>query len=900
MLEGNALVAAYSAPQHDRDYGSKRVRDHIEFLLEAGWSVTFIGAHGNAEPRYVRELQQRGVAVFDGRTDCIERVIQAASFDLSLLCFWPVGRLYIPVLRRLAPHGRVLIDSIDLHFLREGRRHAGESVLSDAPLLPEALGDALISELNVYGAADAALTVSDKEATMLGDILGGAIRARSVPCSEQLERSAVPFHERRGMLFVGSARHPPNLNALKFLCEEVLPLVPEALRREHPLYIVGDGMETVPVASSSEHIRTVGWVPTLEPYLARVRTTVVPLLYGAGVKGKLLQALMVGTPSVTTPVGAEGTGIEHEHHALVAQSAADFARALVRVLSDATCWQRLADRGHTHALTTFGRDAVRARFLEVVTEALATSPVASRLPEITTSEYWGRSDRAERSRVPSELRSLLRGVTPPGSRIAVISKGDDRLVAIEGREGWHFPRDHSGTYVGHHPLDAAAAIALLEDTRYEGAEYLAIPEWSRWWLDHYSAFAAHLAALYECVADQPGTGAVYSLRVESGLGRRAPNVSRVSDRTEGEPAAPTADGGERARLIAFYLPQFHPIPENDRWWGKGFTEWTNVSSAGPLFAGHQQPQVPADLGFYDLRVAETRQAQAELARAYGIEGFCYYHYWFGGKQLLERPVSEMLRSGEPDMPFCLCWANEPWSRRWDGSESEILQAQHYGPDDDVAHIRHLLPALADRRAITVDGLPMLLVYRAHDLPEPTRTIDRWRREVDRAGLPGLHLVAVETGWDLGRDATLDGFDARVLFQPMFSLLHRVSRQTELETLGLRVYDYQQAWPVLADPDPVSYRRYDSVAPAWDNTARSGYKGLVLHNSSPDAYEAWLRQAVDRAQMQPPDHRIVFLNAWNEWAEGCHLEPDTRNGLAYLEATRRAVMADERVRGSAAG
>jgi hypothetical protein len=191
------------------------------------------------------------------------------------------------------------------------------------------------------------------------------------------------------------------------------------------------------------------------------------------------------------------------------------------------------------------------------------------------------------------------------------------------------------------------------------------------------------------------------------------------------------------RLIAFYLPQFHPIPENDDWWGKGFTEWRNVVQAKPLFPGHYQPHLPADLGFYDLRVPETRQAQADLAREYGIHGFCYYHYWFKGRRLLERPFNEVLTSGQPDFPFCLCWANESWTRAWDGQSGVILMKQEYSEEDDYQHIRWLSNVFRDKRYIRYEGKPLFLVYRVRDLPNPLQTTEIWRNEARRAGIGEL-------------------------------------------------------------------------------------------------------------------------------------------------------------------
>lgn len=286
--------------------------------------------------------------------------------------------------------------------------------------------------------------------------------------------------------------------------------------------------------------------------------------------------------------------------------------------------------------------------------------------------------------------------------------------------------------------------------------------------------------------------------------------------------------------------------------------------------------------------------QAELARAAGLHGFCYYHYWFSGKRLLERPFDEVLASGEPDFPFALCWANDPWSRRWDGRNDDLLQPQEYSQHDDVEHIRALLPALRDRRAITVDGKPLFLVYRASHLPEPERTCETWRAEVERAGLPGIHLVAVETAWELGWDATRVGFDAKVLFQPQFGwLITHVDRVANSRTRiagkdDLQVYDYDVVVQALRDLEPVDYRRYESVFPGWDNSARVGERAVVIHNGTPAAYQSWLAEVVARAHREPPEHQLVFINAWNEWAEGCHLEPDLRFGHAYLEATRQAL------------
>jgi lipopolysaccharide biosynthesis protein len=376
-------------------------------------------------------------------------------------------------------------------------------------------------------------------------------------------------------------------------------------------------------------------------------------------------------------------------------------------------------------------------------------------------------------------------------------------------------------------------------------------------------------------------------------------------------SSPTASFEHRAdrkaiRAVAFHLPQFHPIPENDEWWGKGFTEWTNVVKATPRFPGHYQPHLPADLGFYDLRLPETRAAQAELAAQYGVHGFCYFHYWFNGRRMLERPVNEILRSGEPDFPFCLCWA-----RRWDGSNEEILIRQRYSEADDTAHIRGLIPYFADPRYIRVDGRPFFAVYRASELPEPKRTADLWRREAERAGLKGLFLVRVESHTESG-DPQEIGFDYSLEFQPRGSILWDAMmfrrKWWHRHKLGTGEAAFRDNWickypdlveRALAEPVP-TYPRIPCVCPGWDNTARRKTRAGIFIDSTPEVYEGWLREIVKRQKARLADagnsgtspESLVFINAWNEWAEGNHLEPDQKWGHAYLEATQRALAGPE--------
>jgi lipopolysaccharide biosynthesis protein len=352
------------------------------------------------------------------------------------------------------------------------------------------------------------------------------------------------------------------------------------------------------------------------------------------------------------------------------------------------------------------------------------------------------------------------------------------------------------------------------------------------------------------------------------------------------------------RLIAFYLPQFHPIPENDRWWGKGFTEWTNVVRGSPQFPGHYQPQLPADLGFYDLRVPEVREAQARLAAEYGIAGFCYHHYWFGGKRLLERPFNEVLASGKPDFPFCLCWANENWTRRWDGLESEVLIRQQHSDRDDIAFIHSLFPAFRDRRYIRVNGKPLLIVYRTTLLPDPARTARIWREEAHKAGLGELYLCRAETFTSYGQheEPGRIGFDAALEFPPHAIFSARVHESVLLPDSDFEgeIFDYRHVMYHALIRRAPSFPLFRGVMPSWDNTARKRNKSYVFLHSSPGDYERWLTETVRLARIEHPDEqeRLIFINAWNEWAEGCHLEPDQRYGLQYLEATRRALQQAE--------
>lgn len=344
------------------------------------------------------------------------------------------------------------------------------------------------------------------------------------------------------------------------------------------------------------------------------------------------------------------------------------------------------------------------------------------------------------------------------------------------------------------------------------------------------------------------------------------------------------------KLIAFYLPQFHPIKENDEFWGKGFTEWTNVTTAKPQYDGHYQPQLPADCGFYDLRLPETMVQQAQLARQYGIYGFCFYYYWFGKRHLLERPLESMLRSGQPNFPFCICWANENWTRNWDGANEELLVQLEYDEGFCERFIEDVIPIMRDRRYIRVAGGPMILVYRVDQLPNAFRVARVWREMCIRAGLGTPHLCAVQSfGINDPRDY---GFDAAIEFPPHSTKRAPIDPQS-LPGIRSNFEGYIEDYATIVSnqiavsrPD---YPMYRCVMPAWDNTPRRGNKARIVAHSTPALYQRWLSESVRQSLMRPSQEALVFINAWNEWAEGAYLEPDQRLGRARLTATRNALL-----------
>jgi hypothetical protein len=362
----------------------------------------------------------------------------------------------------------------------------------------------------------------------------------------------------------------------------------------------------------------------------------------------------------------------------------------------------------------------------------------------------------------------------------------------------------------------------------------------------------------------------------------------------------------QARLISFYLPQFHPIPENDRWWGKGFTEWTNVTKAKPLFKGHYQPRLPADLGYYDLRLPEVREAQAELARNAGIEGFCYYHYWFGEKQLLAQPFNEVVSSGKPDFPFCLCWANQTWTGVWHGAPHRTLIEQTYlGHDGHRRHFMSLRDAFLDERYLRINDRPIFIIFRPREIPDVRALIDQWQELAVQNGLPGIHFVAHLFREDLAWDFRSDNFDSCVVVNRLKGSFRDLLMRTKgypskrsvrhflwrryrsfMHKFGSHVSLYKDVIPFLLDGCQEQPGAHPCVIPNWDNTPRSGTGGYVLHESTPELFRTHLRDALDLVKSRDPKERIVFIKSWNEWGEGNYLEPDQRFGHDYLNVIRQ--------------
>ncbi|RAU40207.1 glycosyl hydrolase [Pseudocitrobacter sp. RIT415] len=361
------------------------------------------------------------------------------------------------------------------------------------------------------------------------------------------------------------------------------------------------------------------------------------------------------------------------------------------------------------------------------------------------------------------------------------------------------------------------------------------------------------------------------------------------------------------KYIAFYLPQYHPVKENNEWWGEGFTEWFNVAKSKPRFKGHHQPHIPTTMGFYDLRVPETRERQAQLAHEYGIDGFCYYHYWFNGHLLLEKPLEAVLEDNKPELPFCICWANENWTRAWDGMEREVLIKQDYTEEDSVEHFNYLLPFLKDNRYIKIDDKPVFLLYRYDHIPDIDNFIHTWNQMAVKNGLNGIYFICVKNGFVTANydEIFTHQFDAVVDFQPNRADFPSIKTKEQFLVDAARkllpdtIFQYLKR--NASAVNKISYKHMvenivhsyatkpgkviPAIFPSWDNSARRATP-TVIQNDEASVFGYWLDEASKFSSNNGLSEKVVFINAWNEWAEGCHLEPDLQNGTAFLEQVKQ--------------
>lgn len=529
MIPGRVLIIAPRLPEFDRESGLLRVSHLIEMFRSRGWEVTFGCIRTPTDPeRYAYVLEQQGVETH-APLESIDEIRDPSSFTLAILAFWHVAERFQPELRRLAPSARIVVDSIDLHFVRDLRDELRYEPGSTPGQLSARHADEFVREVNTYAAADAVLTVSSKEALLINDLVGQPGHAFSLPDTEELPRSPVPLRGRRGILFLGNFRHAPNVDAARYLCEAIVPRLDQSLLAQHELSIVGTAAE--------EHVRghsdgllgvkTVGWVPSVLPYLNSACVSVVPLRYGAGTKRKVIQSLMVGTPTVTTSVGGEGLGLQSGRHVLIADDPHSFATAIESLLLQEPVWRRLARYGRTHVLGLHGRASVEARFEEIL-ESVLDRRARPAVPQPPAAE--GAATPSEYAKLVERIREAVEAEVPPGANVLVATRGDEKLLGFERRQGWHFPRDCGGRYAGFNPADSEAAIAHLEQLRTEGATHFVLPETGFWWLGYYDGLHRYLETAFRRLRSDAHV-IVYDLTGESAANGEVsePDRSGIAD-----------------------------------------------------------------------------------------------------------------------------------------------------------------------------------------------------------------------------------------------------------------------------------------------------------------------------------------------------------------------------------
>ncbi len=515
MSSKRALLCSYYMPQTNLDSAARRSFHLVEFLRQADWEVTVVAQNATGVERYKKVLQQRGVAVYTSSNTKIDELLREGRFDLAILGFWHIAEPLIPLIRTLSSTTRIIVDSFDIHFLRHARRILRK--LADNPaagMLDTHYASDMIREVNAYAAADAVLTVSQKEADLITDFVGDPSLAHAIPDCEDLAPSMVPFAERKGMVLLGNFQHPPNIEAVQYLCQEILPKIDPTIRVEHPVYVIGNEL-TENVRSYGrglEHVHMVGWVPSVLPYLERARISLVPLLHGAGTKRKLIQTLTIGTPAVSTSVGVEGLNLRHQEHLLIADDPQSFANAMATLLYDVEMWHRLARNGRHHITNQQGREVTRARFMDVVSRVLSTQPKRVFLPDYSKIQQHSRLAHTEYQRLIKRLQNAVERALPLNAKVIVISKGDEDLLKLNGRPAWHFPQNDQGVYAGHYPANSKEAIEHLEALRAKGGDFLVLPSTAFWWLEHYGEFKQHLESHYHVVLREEKTCVIFDLR----------------------------------------------------------------------------------------------------------------------------------------------------------------------------------------------------------------------------------------------------------------------------------------------------------------------------------------------------------------------------------------------------
>ena len=500
MSGRRALVVHARMPAFDRDSGSQDIDNTVQFLLRAGWHVTYLAREepGVAEERHANRLRQLGVATHAG-LGAADRLLRSNDFDLAIIAFWELAALLLPKLRKQSPRTRVVINSIDVHFLRSARRSLGQG-----SRLGSGFGEEATRELNTYSAADAVIAVSDKERDLLADFLGED-RVFCLPLAETIERSPFPLEQRRGMYFVGNFRHIPNQEAVEFVCGEVLPLLDRGLLEQHPLTVLGNHLDqvTLRLDRTAPGVRLVGWVPSVQPYIEQARIGVVPLLNGAGVKRKVIQSMMAGTPVVTTPVGAEGLDLVQARHALIASDTADLAAGITRLLTEDELWRRIADEGAAHVNRRHGIDLVERRFNEIIAEIMVRG-------RSNGSDQTARFAGADSDDPFDVLRRRIQMTGRPGEVVLIATTGTEQLPDVGSHPCWPFPQDRDGAPAGYEPVDGTAALNHLEAQRARGARYFVLPRALFSWRHRYPELFELLETAYRRVHEDEHL-AVYDL-----------------------------------------------------------------------------------------------------------------------------------------------------------------------------------------------------------------------------------------------------------------------------------------------------------------------------------------------------------------------------------------------------